>query len=271
MNNIELGKYYVDHSDEFKGEYGHDKLLIGLKLFINHNNDKDIKTVGIDVGACTGDYITHINDLCREENKHILCFEPNPVNVNVLKYKINNNNKIKLYECCLSNETTTTGFHNWMACDTNQIGNQNAGLKSGGYKICDIDVKQLDDVLDEEFKNEDFIIKFIKIDTEGNDTNVLKGLKRYLSKTKYIIFECSDCLDDFRGPGIDNPMKDAVDFLSNNGFDVYRIGTKKMFKVNDEYWNPIYEQVKFWSNCFAIKKGDPLIRLLIDNNFNYNF
>tara|TARA_B000000477_G_scaffold116606_1_gene114579 strand:- start:167 stop:292 length:126 start_codon:yes stop_codon:yes gene_type:complete len=40
------------------------------------------------------------------------------------------------------------------------------------------------------------MIKFIKIDTEGNDTNVIKGLEKYLPKTKYIIFECSDCLDD---------------------------------------------------------------------------
>ena len=34
----------------------------------------------------------------------------------------------------------------------------------------------------------------------------------------------------FRGPGIKNPMKDIVDFLSKNGFDTYRIGTKKLFK-----------------------------------------
>ena len=75
------------------------------------------------------------------------------------------------------------------------------------------------------------------------------GLIKKLFKTKYIIFECSDCLDDIRGPGIKNPMKDIVDFLSKNGFDTYRIGTKKLFKVNDEYWNQVYDNFKFWSNC----------------------
>jgi len=126
-------------------------------------------------------------------------------------------------------------------------------------------------VLDNEFNNENIIIKFIKIDTEGNDSNVIKGFEKYLSKTKYIIFECSDCLDDIRGPGIKNPMKDIVDFLSKNGFDTYRIGTKKLFKVNDEYWNQIYDDIKFWSNCFALKKDDDLIHELINQNFDYNF
>ena len=64
-------------------------------------------------------------------------------------------------------------------------------------------------------------------------------------------------------------MKDIVDFLSVHGFDTYRIGTRKLFKVNDEYWNQIYDDVKFWSNCFALPKGDPLIYKLIDENFDY--
>ena len=169
------------------------------------------------------------------------------------------------------NETTTTSFYNWKYNDNNNVGNEIAGLRSGGEKICDVDVKKLDDILDNELVNEDVIIKFLKIDTEGNDSNVIKGLQKYLPKTKYIIFECSDCLDDIRGPGIINPMKDVVDFLSNNGFDTYRIGTKKLFKVNDEYWNQVYDDVKFWSNCFALKKDDALIHALINERFDYTF
>ena len=42
--------------------------------------------------------------------------------------------------------------------------------------------KKLDDVLDNEFNGEDIIIKFIKIDTEGNDGNVIKGLKNIYQK-----------------------------------------------------------------------------------------
>ena len=165
----------------------------------------------------------------------------------------------------------TSSLYNWKNKTENKTGNQVAGLRSGGDKICNVLVEQLENVLYDEFKDEDFIIKFIKIDTEGNDTNIIKGFKKYLPKTKYIIFECSDCLDDHRGPNIKNPMKDIIDLLSTYGFDTYRIGIKKLIKVNDEYWNQVYDDVKFWSNCFSLKRDDTLIHQLIDNEFNYTY
>ena len=268
MNNIILGDYYLNNKYEFQGEGGHEKLLQGLKKYVKPIQE-NVKVIGIDVGCCVGNYIENLTNICSENNRMILCFEPNPVNNNILESFINIDKELKLFKCCLSNETTRTSLYNWKDCTDNTCGNEVAGLRSGGVKICDVDVKKLDDILDNEFQNEDIIIKFVKIDTEGNDSNVIKGFEKYLPKTKYIIFECSDCLDDIRGPGIKNPMKDIVDFLSKNGFDTYRIGTKKLFKVNDEYWNPVYENVKFWSNCFALKKDDLIIHNLINNNFDY--
>ena len=269
MNNLELSRYYVNNRNEFMGENGHETLLVKLKKHIEMIDIADTIVVGIDVGSCVGDYIPHLNDICMEQNKKILCFEPNPVNILVLESKINKCEHLKLFKHCLSNETTKTSFYNWKDSHNNNTGNGIAGLRSGGKKICDVDVKKIDDVLDNEFTNQNIIIKFIKIDTEGNDSNVIKGLEKYLPKTKYIIFECSDCLDDIRGPGIQNPMKDIVGFLSKHGFDTYRIGTKKMFKVNDECWHQVYDDLKFWSNCFSLKKDDNLIHKLIDENYDY--
>lgn len=270
MNNLNLADYYTKNKNEFFGEDGHKKLLVGLKKNVTNINDINCKIVGCDVGCCIGNYIPNINAICMEQNKKILCFEPNPVNILALEPKINKDNNLKLFKHCISNETITTSFYNAKNFKNN-AGNGVAGLRSGGKKICDVDVKKLDDVLDHEFNDENIIIKFIKIDTEGNDTNVIKGLEKYLPKTKYIIFECSDCLDDIRGPGIKNPMKDIVDFLSKNGFDTYKIGTKKLFKVNDEYWNQVYDDLKFWSNCFSLKKNDDLIHKLINENFDYTY
>jgi FkbM family methyltransferase len=271
MNHLDLANYYVKNRNEFFAEDGHEKLLVGLKKYIKNIDDTNCKIVGIDVGSCIGDYIPNLNSICMEKNKKILCFEPNPVNILALEPKINQDNNLKLFKHCISNETTKTSFYNWKDSNINSRGNGIAGLRSGGAKICDVDVKKLDDVIDNEFNNENIIIKFIKIDTEGNDGNVIKGFEKYLSKTKYIIFECSDCLDDIRGPGIKNPMKDIVDFLSKNGFDTYRIGTKKLFKVNDEYWHQVYDDLKFWSNCFSLKKDDNLIHELINENFDYTY
>ena len=232
MNSLSLAYYYVNNRNEFMGEDGHEKLLRGLKKYVKMINNDNIKVVGIDVGSCIGDYIQNIHDICSETNKKILCFEPNPVNIIALEPKINQDKNVKLFKHCISNETTTTSFYNWKDSTNNLTGNGIAGLRSGGNKICDVDVKKLDDVLDNEFNDEDIVIKFIKIDTEGNDSNVIKGLERYLPKTKYIIFECSDCLDDIRGPGIKNPMKDVVDFLSKHNFDTYMYIKMNFFSIN---------------------------------------
>ena len=269
LNNInESGvKYYIENNREFMGEDGHNILLTKLKNIIGPIiTDKQI--VGIDVGCCIGDYIPNIQSICSEEKTDILCFEPNPLNISVLEPKIKNENNIHLFKCALSNKTDKAGFYNYIG-RTNIINNPTAGLRSGGSLICDTDIRKLQDVLDEHYDNKDIIIKFIKIDTEGSDGEIIKGFEKYMNKTEYIIFECSDCLDDHRGPGIQNPMKDIVDFLSKNNFDVYRIGTKKLLKVNDEYWNQVYDDMKFHSNCFALKKDNKLISNLIDNMFNY--
>jgi len=269
MNTLQLAKYYVYNHNEFNGEKGHEKLLVGLKKYVKKCDD-NCKIVGIDVGCCVGDYIQHMKDICKEENSIIFCFEPNPVNILVLEPIINQFDNLKLFKNCLSNVNEIASFYNYKNI-TNNAGNQVAGLRNDGEKICDVDVKKLDDILDKEFNGENFIIKFIKIDTEGHDGDVIKGLEKYLPKTKYIIFECSDCLDDYRGPGIKYPMKDIVDFLSKNGFDTYRIGIKKLFKVNDEYWNNVYDDFKFHSNCFSLKKDDILINEIIDENFDYTY
>lgn len=270
MDSSELANYYRTHQSEFSEEDGHEILLIGLKKYIQPVQNAST-VIGIDVGCCIGDYISHLHDLCNESNAQLLCFEPNPVNIAVLEPKIASDPSVTLYKHCLSNETSTSSFYNWKDSSSNLEGNGIAGLRSGGAKICDVEVKRLDDVIDANYKDKDITIKFIKIDTEGNDTNVIKGFQKYLPNTQYIIFECSDCLDDIRGPGIINPMKDIVDFLSLHGFDTYRIGTKKLIKVNDEYWNQTYEDIKFWSNCFSLKKGDTVIHQLINNEFNYIF
>lgn len=270
MNALELSKYYLENRHEFFEEHGHNKLLVGLKQYMKRI-DTTKTIVGLDVGCCLGDYIPNIQQICMEQNTKILCFEPNPVNITILESKIQNQSNIKLLKHCISNETSKASFYNWRGFQNNESGNGCAGLRSGGEKICEVDIKRLDDVLTNEFANENIIIKFIKIDTEGNDSNVIKSLLKYLPVTKYIIFECSDCLDDIRGPGIKNPMKDIVDFLSDNGFNTYRIGTKKLFKVNDDYWNETYEGVKFHSNCFSLKKDDDFIDTLIDKNFDYRF
>jgi hypothetical protein len=81
MNCLELKKYYIKNKDEFIGESGHEKLLIGLSQYVTNIEESDKKIVCIDVGCCVGDYIPNLHQICKEDNMEMLCFEPNPVNI----------------------------------------------------------------------------------------------------------------------------------------------------------------------------------------------
>lgn len=268
-----LAKYFLDHWREFGGEGGHVKLLKGLKQFFKVSPSEENKTVlAMDVGANVGHYLMrHLRHLCKNEGTRFLVFEPNPINLPPLQEKINLFSKmdIQLYPVCVSDINGQSELMTWDKEPENKPGNELAGLRAGGKKICDVEVLRLDAVLSE--IKEDFIIKILKIDTEGNDPQVIKGLGKYIEKVKYIIFEASDSLDDHRGLGIPNPLRNIVIYLDQNGFDTYRPGIKKMIRINGTFWHPAYEEKKFWSNCFAIKKGDPLIFQLIDEHFDYNY
>ena len=105
MNSDDLAYYYVINKNQFMGEDGHEKLLVGLKKYITNIDDTNCKIVGIDVGSCIGDYIHHLNDICIEQNRKILCFEPNPVNILALEPKINQDDTLKLFKHCISNDS----------------------------------------------------------------------------------------------------------------------------------------------------------------------
>jgi len=184
MTKEQCVNYYLSNQNEFLGEEGNEKLTRLIKPLIKEiNNDL---VVGIDVGSCIGDYAFHISDICFEDSRKILLFEPNPVNIQVLEKRIKDIRNAKLLKHCISDEEGRASIYNWKDSPENQAGNGVAGLRSGGQKICDVDVLRLDQVLEKEIKADDFVIKFLKVDTEGNDTKIIKSLGKYLQKTNYI-------------------------------------------------------------------------------------
>jgi len=83
--------YFLNNKDEFMGNSGGvEKLMNFLKNVANKNVDSNITTLGIDVGACVGNSIDMIKDIC-SLNTSILLFEPNPSNYNTLEELIKNN------------------------------------------------------------------------------------------------------------------------------------------------------------------------------------
>ena len=131
MNKEELGLYYKEHRQEFVGTAGHQKLLEGLKQFVQPM-DTSARIVGLDVGCCIGKYIPNIRTICSEPTATILCFEPNPVNLAKLETEVPWDSQLKLLKHCISKEEGMASFFNWKDKTKNVAGNGAAGLRSGG-------------------------------------------------------------------------------------------------------------------------------------------
>ena len=182
MNKSDLAAYYASHFKEFYGERGHEELLKNLKKLIDPASlNLSTNQLGIDVGCNIGSYLANFTELCNASAR-IRAFEPNPANLAVLEPMVDTLSNVDLYKFCLSDVDTKTTLFNWIDSDQNLVGNGLAGLTAGGEKICDVDVFRLDTFLDQQYANAE--IEFIKIDTEGHDTKVIKGIGDYLNRTK---------------------------------------------------------------------------------------
>ena len=95
----------------------------------------------------------------------------------------------------------------------------------GNFSEINVQTQTLDNFcLSEKIEN----IDVLKIDTEGNDLNVLKGAKKLLSenKIKVIYTEISDTKIDFK-----EKEKSTIDFLNDYNFDLKKIYRNKTFSI----------------------------------------
>lgn len=256
--------YYIMNRSEFGGEDGHHKLVEHLQKYIPALHKK---TLGLDVGANVGDELTTLDTLFTEEGRKLIAFEPNPLNIPLLKEKANTLQNVEIQPIAVSDKEGLLPFFTY-GNHENEAGYSLGGLRAGGKKIGYVVVRPLDDVL-KDYPEEEWDIKYVKIDTEGNDTLVIRGLQKNLHRTHYILFEASDCLKDKRGPGEKNPLGSCVDMLDKAGFHVYRLGTKRCLRINGALWHPAYDNLLMWSNCFALKKGDKTLKNFLDEKGYY--
>lgn len=256
--------YYIMNRGEFEGEDGHHMLIEHLQKYIPTLHKK---TLGLDVGANIGTELGGLVNLCQEQGSRILAFEPNPLNLPLLKENARKFSTVEIHPIALSDKEGFLPFFTYKR-DENKPGYTFGGLRAGGKQIASILVRPLDDIL-KDYPEEEWDIKYIKIDTEGNDTLVLRGLQKNLHRTRYIVFEASDCLKDHRGPGEKNPLGSCVEMLDKAGFNVYRLGTKRCLKLNGALWHPAYDNILMWSNCFALKKQDTILSNFLDEKGYY--
>lgn len=147
----------------------------------------------IDVGAYEGNFLNNLNN---KNIKNAFFFEPNTKQFTKLKKKLK---KFSIHKFAISNKVKSSKF----LINTNQVTTSTLEdvLDKRNFlfflktKILgmnyDKSIVIKTNTLDNFFKDKKIKKKsLLKIDTEGNDLNVLKGGKKTLKNIKYVIIEC---------------------------------------------------------------------------------
>lgn len=153
-----------------------DKLIFNKASEIIHHGD----TV-IDVGAHVGMYTKHFYKLVGKSGK-VIAFELNPKTFGKLKGKFKDQSNTTLINAAVSDMSGLENYYSDCVSQcTNTIGRDVNGKKNA--PLGKIKSVRLDEFIKEE-------ITFIKIDVEGAEIKVLRGLEKAINNINYLLIEC---------------------------------------------------------------------------------
>ena len=206
--------------------------------FLEENKGK-IQTL-IDVGAHHGESIRFFKKNFSIDK--IYAFEPNIDNFKILKEKVKDVKNVKFFNTAVGNKKGLINFTNHYDSESSTVVkiNQKSNYfkkknfylnffneKKNRIKNTQVKIDSLENLINiDEFN----FIDLIKIDTEGYDFNVIKGLGNLISKVRFIYFE-----HHFHDMLIkDYKFNDVDTFLKSKNFKkVFK--TKMFFRKTFEY------------------------------------
>lgn len=222
--------------------------LSGEKLWLNTYLRKLQSPVVIDVGANVGKYSEDV--LSINKNSHIMAFEPHPKTYKNLIDNITVNN-FEPYNFGVGEKEGVLELYDYNVND----GSAHASLYKDVIKDLhnsesishQVDIVKLDTFLKD--KGID-AVDLLKIDTEGNELNVLYGVEEYIRsrKIKAIQFE-------FNSMNIisKSSFKEFWDFLSN--YKMYRIlAGGRLLEIKN--YDPVWCEIYAYQNIVAILKSN---------------
>lgn len=176
--------------------------------FINKNIKKGDNV--IDLGANIGYYTILMSKLVGDEGK-VFSFEPDPNSAEILKMNIDLNDckNVIIVQKAVHNETNKVKFY---ICDTD---NRNNSMYMEYNDSIEVESIKLDDY----FKDYTESITFIKMDIQGSEVNVLKGMQSLLQKNRNLVLvtEIFPQALTKAGTTTDEYMK----IIQDNGFKIF--------------------------------------------------
>jgi FkbM family methyltransferase len=188
-----------------------------------------------DMGANEGQYSVAFISKFKDLLTKVYMFEPEPTLFEVLSSKFSQHSSIVLSNKALSN---TSGFSTLMT--TTIPGSLYGSLvvrdtSRYGFKMdtkFEVETIRFDEYCNEQMiseLNDNKILKVLKMDVEGHEMNVLKGIGKYIKKIDILQFEFGHCHIDSR-----TFFKDFWDFFNKELFSIYLITPRGVYKY-DEY------------------------------------
>lgn len=180
----------------------------------------------LDIGANIGYYTLLMADLVGDNGK-VFAFEPEPYNFELLRknIEINTCKNVILEKKAISNCNKRSNLY---------LSRDNTGMhRLNESKYCEkhieVDVVKLDDF----FRNDELInkIKFIKIDVEGSELDVLQGMESILEKNNQITILLEFIPEHLMEHG-SNPIH-VIEFLLDRNFRLYTIVDNKKEQVDE--------------------------------------
>lgn len=223
-------------SDKLSGE----KNLLDT-ILIKYKNP-----VIFDVGANVGNYSESIKQLSPESD--LYSFEPHPKIFATLDVS-SKKNKYKVFNLALGKEESKLMLYDY---EDNKEGTEHASLFKETFEnfynekviSYEVDVITLDKFVEENNIN---TINLLKIDTEGNDFNVLLGAKKSLANGKIDIIHF-----EFNSMNVYSRVyfRDFFELLNN--FDLYRLLPNSFIHIKK--YEPIHCEIFAYQNIVAVRK-----------------
>lgn len=197
-----------------------------------------------DIGANVGEWTSYL--LSIEPSALVYCFEPLPNIFAMLQENLKERSAI-LNNLGISSASGSAAFFYYADCAALSSLHRRADLESHlntAPTLCQVELETLDTFCQ---ARGIYHIDFVKIDTEGNELNVLVGAKGLLENgaIDMIQFEYCSCYLDSK-----TTLKEVYALLSRYGYRVYRITPFGLIEIAQ--WRDGLETFKY-SNYLAVR------------------
>ncbi len=200
-----------------------------------------------DIGGNIGGW--SLNVLSLQPSALVYSFEPEPSLFSILESNLRGF-QVKLYNIGLSSEVGTSTFYfypKYPGLSTLHRRPEVENTLNMSPEIFDVTLDRLDLFCDRESISH---INFMKIDTEGNELNVLLGAKKLLKNQMidFIQFEYGGCYLDSK-----STLEEVFVYLTSFGYTLHRITPFGLIKIDQ--WRKELESFEY-CNYLAVRNSD---------------